>query len=221
MSTTTGFDTAEHRWAAEQLPWLVNGRLPDADALRLRAHLSDCAHCRRDLEIEQRLAQKLGAAPVVDYAPQASLAKLMRRLDSPPARQPWWHRRRNKKPAGRSPLALVFALQAAALAALSVTVAWLAFHPAPPPVYHTLSQAPAASAGQIQVVFAETATTADMRASLSRIGGHIVDGPSRAGVFRVALEAPTGAEPVVVNLQAAVALLTEDPAVRYAAAVTP
>lgn len=216
----------EHRWAAHALPWLVNGTVAGADALRLNAHLQHCARCRQDLETERALAQRLAAAPVVEYAPQASLARMLRRLESPAvsAASPWWRRLRETGKSERSPLVLVFAAQAAAVAVLSLTVVWLVMRPVPtpPPDYRTLSSPAPSVQAQFQVVFADHLSAADLRASLGRIGGHIVAGPSRAGVFLVALDAP-GTDPrtLAAATDAALRLLVADPGVRYVAALPP
>lgn len=215
----------EHRWAAQALPWKINGSMGEADAARLAEHMLRCAECRRDLEIEQGLALRMAAAPVADVAPQASLARMMQRLDQAPrARAAWWRRASRHwndatraKAKGRSGFALAFAMQAAALAGLGVTVGYLVQRPAPSQEYRTLSTASPVAA-QLQLVFDEAATTQDMREILDKIGGRIVGGPSRAGVFLVSLQ---GGDSSGVSLQqdvsAAVAVLGAEPAVRYVA----
>jgi hypothetical protein len=72
----------------------------------------------------------------------------------------------------------------------------------PPPGFRTLSDPPpppAASAGasrQVRVVFAATATEADMRRLLLEVHGELVGGPSSLGAYVVALPASgAGAEP--------------------------
>lgn len=219
----------EHLWAEQALPWRVNGTISAADATRLDLHLRDCAQCRRDLETERALARRLAAEPVVDYAPQAGLSRMLRRLDEVPApaddtRRGWWSRmRRRAYRSGDSYAgsARAFRVQSAAMAVLGLTVAWLVLRPASPPEYRTLAASATATA-QLQIVFADDATAGEMRALLDRVGGRVVGGPSRAGVFLVALRegAPT---PVAAerDVQAAVAVLGAEPAVRYVATIPP
>lgn len=221
----------EHCWAEQALPWRVNGTMSAADAARLDVHLRDCEQCRRDLETELSLARRLAAGPVVDYTPQAGLSRMLQRLDGAPPHDAathagWWGRlrRRARDRDAHSTLGRAFALQSAVLAVLGLTVAWQVLRPASPPEYRTLA-APAATAtaaAQLQIVFADDATAGEMRALLDRVGGRIVSGPSRAGVFLVALRggAPTP-DAAEQDVQAAVAVLGAEPAVRYVATIPP
>lgn len=220
----------EHRWAAQALPWQVNGTISAADAARLELHLHDCEQCRRDLETEQALARRLAAGAVVDYAPQVGLSRMLQRLDGAPSYAPtrpeWWGRlrRRARGRDGHSTLVRAFALQSAVMAVLGLTVTWQMLRPASPPEYGTLA-APAATAtaaARLQIVFADDATAGEMRGLLDRVGGRIVSGPSRAGVFLVALRegAPTP-DAAERDVQAAVAVLGAEPAVRYVATIPP
>src|SRR5665213_791995 len=45
------------------LPWYVNGTLKDEDAAQVRKHVSQCAECRQDLEMETALAGHIQALP--------------------------------------------------------------------------------------------------------------------------------------------------------------
>ena len=217
-------DSEEHLWANEMLPWQVNGSIAPADAVRLSAHLRECADCRRDLDADRELARRLSVAPVVDYAPQASLAKLMRQIDAAApqrrSRSGFFSRKNvaDGVPA-RSGFVLAFAAQAAALAVLAVTVAWMGWKRETAADYRTLSSAPVIGDAQLQVLFADTATTADVRAALDRVRGHIVDGPSRAGVFRVALLPTAETAGSREQVEAALALLRAEPGVRYVAEI--
>lgn len=220
MNRSDAIGHEEHRWAVQSLPWYVNGTLDESDVARLQAHLKVCAECQRDLHSEQALARRMAASPVVDYAPQASFSRLMRRLETDeqgprfaPTRHPPQRGERRK----RSRFAVAFALQAAVLA---VSVGWLLLRPAEAPQYRTLSSSPSAVHAQLQVVFVDTATAADIRATLAEVGGHIVEGPSPAGVFLVSLEAQDASGAAMAyDVDAALTVLGEAPDVRYVAAL--
>lgn len=195
---------SEHQWAQEMLPWHVSGRLAATDKDRFEAHLRGCVHCRADLDIERELARRMSATPVVDYAPQASLARLMQRIDRRARKRSWWSFGSRKGAADdRLPrgILLVFAAQGAALAVLAIAVALLAMRDEPA-AYRTLSAAPVTAIGQLQVRFSDEASTVQMRATLGRLGARIVDGPSRAGVFVVALQDTGTAEAQAERLRA-------------------
>lgn len=202
----------EHVWAQQALPWLLNRTLPAADAHRLRAHLRGCAECQEAYQIEFRLAEKMAAASVVDYAPQASLAKLMQRIDAEPA--PAVAARAQPKPARRSPRAYAAFAQAAALAVLALSVSWFVFKPesAAPGEYHTLSSAAAILPPHLQVVFSDPLTIGEQRALLQQMQGQIISGPSSAGLFLVTFAV---ADPA--SLAAAAEQLRGLPGVRFVA----
>lgn len=204
----------EHAWAESQMPWYVNGRLPLGEHARFEAHLQACEACRADLAAERRLSQQMSAAPVVEYAPQASFARLAARLDSPTVSA-----RRDSRRRLRGPTAVIVA-QAATIAVLAVTLAWTAWtRPEAAAPYRTLSRASAGQghAPQLQVRFADQASAADIVALLGRIDGRIVAGPSAARVFQVAL--PGDGDPDAVA--SALARLQADPAVSYVQVMSP
>ncbi len=208
----------DHDWAQQALPWLVNGTLPRAETLRLQAHFEVCAACRADHAFEQSLAQRLAAVPVVDYAPQASFAKLMQRIDSTPLadQSGVLPRARQRRP--RSPWAYAFMAQTAVVAVLMVTLAWLAQSPtvAPAAEYRTLSSsALLPRPPHLQVVFGDALSIAEQRAILSRVQGQIIEGPSPVGLFLVALAGPADAQQASINEVAKV--LRATPGVRFVA----
>lgn len=194
----------EHHWAQEMLAWRASGRLPADETARFEAHLRECVHCRADLDIERELARRMSATPVVDYAPQASLARLMQRIDRRSRKRSWWSfGSRNGADDDRMPrgILLVFAAQTAALALLAVAVALLATRDEPA-TYQTLSATPALATRHLQVRFADQASTAQMRTALDQVGARIIDGPSPAGVFVVALQDSAAIEARAAQLRA-------------------
>ena len=209
-----------HAQCWELLPWLVNERLSRSDAARVEAHLHDCALCQTELREQQALRQALRSVEPVVIAPQASLQKLLDRIDaadapdigtrsvasaSPPAlgrRMPW--------------LAIAAAFQGVVIAALCVTLWQKTHEELTAPRFTTLSS-PARSAvatGPVmRVVFDGGMTQQQLNALLLSVGAQIVAGPSEAGVYTLALTETTADTDAV---QAAVQQLRANPAVRFA-----
>lgn len=217
-------DAREHRWAEQMLPWLANDTLGEPERARLQRHLERCAACRAGLERERRLAAQLAQQVVVPHSPQPGFARLLQRIDAAPARTAPARWRRlfarsavsARGSAARPWYAVALAAQAAALLVLALTTAWLALAPERAPEYRTLSQGDPATAGaQLQVVFADSVTAAEMQRLLEQVGGRIVSGPSPAGLVQVAL-APGAA---AADPAAAARWLSQQPGVAFAAAV--
>lgn len=218
MKSVTSDIHHDHAWATELLPWLVNGTLAEGDAQRVRAHLTDCAECSRDYAFERRIARHIAVGPVVDYAPQASFARVRERIERNASRKSWWRRprARGNEARRRSPFAVAVVAQAAALAALALAFSWFMLRPSMTPDYRTLSSEPAPefAGGYLQVVFADEVTAADIRATLARVRGRIVSGPSQGGVFLVVIETP---EHDANELEAAARTLEAQRGVRFVA----
>lgn len=187
----------EHQWAQRTLPWYVNRTLPDNDLERLQRHLEICARCRADLEQERRIAAHVAQDVVVPHTAQTGFARLQQRIDRASARRErlralwsrvWPGGRADADGAARPWLAAGVAVQAAALLTFGALIGWLVVDASRTPQYQTLSspdeQVPA---DHLQVVFAETVTTADKDRMLEEIDGRIVAGPLAAGVVLVAL----------------------------------
>jgi hypothetical protein len=218
--------SAAHRRTTADLTFLVNGTLAPAEAARAREHLQECADCRRDLALETALMACAREEAVLDYAPHAAFAKLAVRIDEHEARRArrraWW------SPGARVRLRLRDAAiftQAVAIAVLVLLIAnagWRAREPSAVGPYRTLTQTRAtarADAPLLRVVFDEGVRSADLRRMLGSIGGTIVDGPSPAGVYTIALgNAATG--PVDEPATAA-EWLRAQPGVRFAELVQP
>ena len=140
-------------------------------------------------------------------SPQSNFEKLARTLDGQPTV--------GARPARRfGPLVRLAA--AAAVAAIAIgTVLWLSpQHIDKRGDYQTLSNGNAAAPGQIDIVFGQSVTQAQMQSLLEEIGGRIESGPSGVGRYRVRLEAPIASD---ARLDALLAKLNEDPRVRFAA----
>jgi hypothetical protein len=184
--------------AARLLPWFVTGRLQATEAARVDAHLATCAVCRRDLERQHALSNWIrGDARIESTSPQPSLEKLMSRIDATeratrsPARSTDAAATASRR---RVPPWLVAAVvvQSIGLAALGSAL-WRHSDDAPAPQYRTLSSVPDSTSTvipQIRVVFAPATTVRDVADVLRQVDARIVDGPSPAGAYSLALSRP-------------------------------
>lgn len=203
--------------AARLLPWFATGRLDAEDAARVVVHLAECVTCRDDLEAQRSLHGVLTADDHVEYSPQPSWQKLMTRIDELDRELPV----ATTVEPFRAPAAVathvghgtVARWLVAALVVQTFGLALLgALHwggsptsGAASPGFRTLASAPTApaSAGAaVRVVFAPGTNVEQVAALLRDIDARIVDGPSPAGTYALALAAPaTGeADPVAMAI---------------------
>ena len=201
----------EHAFTRENLPWQVNDSLDPLSARRVHEHLQVCDQCRDDLERERRIARAMAAAPAVDIAPQASLGKLMVRIESRETRRARFARLLRPLAGERAQRPLVFtvAIQAAVIVMLAGVVVSLSTRREVPGAYRTLSNPTAqASAGTtLRVVFDRQLTLAEIHSVLATIDAQIVAGPAANGLLT--LQVRGGAQEAVLVLRTA-------PGVRFA-----
>jgi len=196
-----------HSRAFELLPWLVNGSLGAEEREVIEQHARSCLACHREVKEQQRLRAALRVQPVVHLSPQTNFDKLARALDGQPVI--------GAPPIRRLPPLMRFvAVAAVALIAVGA-VLWL--HPTRLDThgdYQTLSNGGEAPRGELDIVFGQSVTQADMQSLLEQIGAKIEAGPSGVGRYRVRLERPVA---TVAELDALAAKLGKDPRVRFAA----
>jgi anti-sigma-K factor RskA len=169
-----------HDEAEELLPWYANGQLDATDRERVDAHLSSCAHCRRQLELERRLIHGLESiVPEVE----SGWARLRNRIE---AREVLWMR----KPAKPGPFAQAwdFLTRPAVATVVAAQVAFVVVAGAAlvslgQPAYHTLGSAAPPPAGNVIVMFRADATELDIRNVLRSAGASLVDGPTPANAY--------------------------------------
>lgn len=190
------------------LSWYVNGTLPANERSRIERHLAECERCRKSHAFEVRLAAQLrDAREPVECAPQSGWNRLAVRLDalesdvqtataaapSGAATSTTTARARPPRAARRRILPLVLVAQAAALAMLAFTLLYVTLDDSAPR-YRTLtrtdgSAAAASTAGPVlRIVFDESASNAEIRSLLERVGGSIVAGPTDRRVYTVRLQ---------------------------------
>jgi hypothetical protein len=199
--------SVSHNRAFELLPWLVNGTLAGIEREAVEQHVRACIACRRELKQQQRLHAAVRARRTADVSAEAGFDRLDRELDG---LRNGGERRWPLKYATAAPFAVA---AAAGLAVLAVLV-W--FTPLPDlggNGYETLSTAPTASAAQLDIVFADNATAAQMQQLLDEIDGEIVAGPSTLGRYSVRI---AGTQPNAAQLAELLRALAADPRVRFA-----
>lgn len=173
-----------HRVVDAMLPWYVNDTLePDERAL-VQRHLDECAQCRREVDWLRELHAACIACADQERAGGA-FHGLRQRLTRRAAA-------RSATPHGGAWRSLPPLWRAAALAQL-VAVAvlgWLLLAGDDTPRYRTLgSRDGARVGGNVVVVFDASATEAQMRELLRNASARIVDGPTRANAYVLAIPA--------------------------------
>lgn len=183
----------DHRAVERLLPWYAVAQLDGVDRARVDAHLTKCGECRASLTVERRLK-----AAVADMSPQADAdwAALRERLDPTPRVRPGWRsapaarvaawglNRRGVRDARRHPMGIARMLAVPAAAAALAAGLVLAVVPSDrPSLYRTLGAPPAATAGNIIVMFQPDLTEAGLRGVLRRSGARFVDGPTSANAY--------------------------------------
>lgn len=176
--------TASEHHPRELLPWLANGTLEGAERTEVERHVAGCTQCQSELALLQSLRTTLQAQTQTD-AGELGLQRLLRGVRREPRARPRW-----LLPAAMA-AGLVIAVQAVLLMQTSPVEM----------VYAPLS-GPAASETVLQVEFAPDAREAALRAALQAVGAHIVDGPSAAGLYRIALESGRDPQQALDELQA-------------------
>jgi hypothetical protein len=219
MDSTDSFTwrSDPHSHCAELIPWLVNGTLTGAAAVAVRAHLEECAACQADYAHETRVSESTRAESPVLFAAEASLQKLMARVDAaergesdvadlpvaPLGHEPAPGSRRERAPSRRSAsraraarrvqwLAAAVVVEAVALGAFM----WLwhsgARGGAEEAQYQVLGAQPVVygRGARVRIVFEPQLSLADMQKLLHSVGAHIVDGPTEANVYTLGFAEP-------------------------------
>jgi anti-sigma-K factor RskA len=167
--------------AEELLPWYATGQLEGDELARVEKHLSSCAHCRRQLAFELRMADEFARlTPEID----SGWERLKQRIAAPQRsrRQRWtqtvWHTVSRPRVALAAAAQLVFLIIAASIL-LSLSR----------PSYRTLGSAPAPASANVIAMFRGDTTEAQLRALLKANGASLVGGPTPADAYLLSVPA--------------------------------
>ena len=183
-----------HQQAEELLPWYATGQLGSEDRSLVEAHLSSCAHCRRQLGFDRRMIDEFAAlTPEVD----AGWARLRARLE--PRRGRWDRAARQGAVAWRTlarPPVAAFALAQLLFVVLAGSVLLSLSRPD----YRTLSSAPPPQSANVIAMFRSDTTESQLRSLLRRNGAVLVGGPTPADAYLLRV-APQSRQAVLGHLR--------------------
>jgi hypothetical protein len=207
-------DVSVHRHTWDQIPWMVNGTLPQVEREALESHLAGCAECRAELEFQRRLAASIEAGSVCEIDTQESWKQLRARIDAVGRSERARHGQRRSRGALSGQwipwLVAAMVVQAIGLGALG-TVIWS--KPAASSTYRTLSAPePPSGSATIRVVFAPDMSVGNMQALLMAAGLQMQSGPTSAGVWSLEPARDSNRSATQVALRE----LRDSPEVRFA-----
>ena len=191
-----------HDEAIELIPWLVNGRLQASDVAWLERHVQECDVCQHEVTAQRAVRQAVrNSESNVEHAPHAALQKLWARIDQSapasvigrsfedrPSASP------NKGPEPVSSHAARWRIAAGAILVLGVGLVTAysrgIYLPGFAPEYRTATAGRSVPdrTGQIRAVFSSTVTVEELTQIVGSTNLRIVDGPSAAGVYTLALQ---------------------------------
>ena len=194
---------AEHQEIGELLPWLVNGRLSEADRQRVDAHLRVCEACTDELAAQRRIYDVMSVDAGVERMPTAGLKRLRLRIESldevGPAPAAPDEVARSDAPAASSLRqrrgAIAASIAMTAVGALAALL-WNQHERriAPANYYTVTTTAPQPANTAIRAVFAPTATLSELQELLDDAHLKIVSGPTEAGVYSLAMSGSPSAD---------------------------
>lgn len=166
-----------HEQTQALLPWYVNHTLEAEEAALVDEHLSDCAECRADLELERGLARQVAKLPL---DAERGWTAMQGRIDAAPAPG------RFGAPVSflRRRIALGWAV-AGQLAAAAAVLAIFASQPSVPggEIYRALGADAEPQSGNMVVLFNPAASEKDIRSALLRLDARLIDGPTAGGAY--------------------------------------
>jgi hypothetical protein len=167
-----------HERCWDDIPWWVNGTLPESEQRTLAAHVEHCAECRDEVARHRELFAHLQHDAQPATTSNEAWQKLMSRIDAAEASEA----QPSGRPKRRPWLLAVAFTQTALIVALAAALLWRA----PTNEYVTLTSVEStAPQGALRVVFAPHASLEQVNGLLRQIDGEIVAGPSEAGVYTV------------------------------------
>jgi predicted anti-sigma-YlaC factor YlaD len=207
MSNVVPIHRDAHREALSLLPWYVNGALTEDERVAIDAHLEACADCRAELEFERRIAAEIAALPI-DAEP--AWAAMEQRLEAPAKRRAKPMGRRTMRTAKAALPWIGWALAAQILLLLGMRATLPAPKAAAPPTYRALASASASTGANVALIFRPRTTEVEIQAILRANNGRVVDGPTAADAWLVAVPPATRSK-AIQNLRLRPAVVTAEP----------
>lgn len=166
----------ENHWELQSLlPWYVNGTLIPAEHAKVEAHLAGCAECQAELKFERLLHGQVAGLPL---GAEDGWKQMQARLAAEPPREA----------KTRRPPMLAWTGWAAA-AVLLVGVVVMAAPYAQSGRYHALGAQPQPLQGNVVVIFRPDTPEKAMREVFNANGARLVDGPTGADAYVLAVPA--------------------------------
>jgi anti-sigma factor RsiW len=194
---------SEHDVVQQLLPWHVNGTLTPDESAQVEAHLAECRDCREDLAQERALAREVALLPLeVDEGWQAMALRMgTARSGNDNARAPFLRRS----------AATGWVIGGAIAASVTLTLGTLALRQpaAPDHTFHTLGSAPAATTGQVIVLFKPDTSEQQMRTILAAENARLVGGPTASGGYVLHIDGRSAADAIDALRQSRQVVLAE------------
>lgn len=190
-----------HEKASALLPWYVNGTLAAHQREVLERHLGECLMCRAALHEEQRIHGLIQEQEDIPLNATHGIGNLLGQIDE--------NTNSRKRLIPRPAFAAV-----AAVAAILLIVPVAMFMQNTPVdaeqgSFSTLTDS-AATENQIDVVFAEGISGAEIDGFVSELNARLVAGPSGIGRYTLILPGTSAA-----SVEDTIELLVEDPRIRF------
>jgi hypothetical protein len=224
-------NSVSHEEVWLSLPWLANGRLPQAERDKLEPHVHTCTACREELALQRHFCNALTEPERVIYAPGPSFRKLMERIDgaraegSAPAAAkpadrtniaPLTRQSENRVPLWRPP---GLAWAAGFVLAIGLTGALTSMYESSQANYRTYTDGVRSAPNVLHIAFDRSVTVGEAEEALRSTGARIVEGPDSHGMFGIAPNEVVTADAVPGHVSQAMHLLSTrlraDPRVRW------
>jgi len=193
-----------HGEVRDLLPWFLTGTLDETESRLVDAHLQTCAACRGELEWERQLREANNVElPGRDV--DRAFAALRARLPAHARATPSWRERLQawrESVLPRPWLGWALVAQTAAISVLLVVLASTRAQTADEShTYRALSRPVSTEPARLVVAFAPHTEVAELRRVLLASGARIVDGPTAADAYILAV-APEKLDAAVQQLRA-------------------
>jgi Putative zinc-finger len=210
-------NSVEHHEVCALIPWFVNHTLSEQQRQRVETHARQCAQCRDDLALQQRIFEGIDTSPALDYMPVASLKRLQARIDimqsQAPAPQSAAVQPSRSEAPWRGWMAASIATMAVAIGLLAAD-RWVQSDSHEPNFRTVTNSLPRPPGEVIRAVFAPSITLVELQTILDEAQLKIVSGPTEAGVYSLASNSS-------LTVRSSLALLRQHSSVRFAEGTAP